>query len=165
MDFKDQYKHPLWQKKRLDVLSEHGFFCSSCESEEKQLHVHHKRYVKGRRIWEYNNEEFLVLCNDCHESVHFGKGVFEEVISRGETADYLSYAALLFNVVGASVHPNDHVEQGLDSYNKTLMQIGSFARHAIEGDFREQDVSTILSLSPDRFREIAEYVRSSNGSR
>lgn len=66
MDFKDQYKHPMWQKKRLEALNDAGFMCQRCCGDEEQLHVHHKVYVKGRKIWEYAISELSVLCESCH---------------------------------------------------------------------------------------------------
>lgn len=68
--WKDQYKHPLWQKKRLEALEAAGFECGDCGANEAQLHVHHRRYVKGRLIWEYALDELDVLCASCHEVAH-----------------------------------------------------------------------------------------------
>jgi hypothetical protein len=79
MDFKDQYKHPLWQKKRLEAMECAGFCCESCESKDDQLHVHHRRYVKGRQIWEYDIKELSVLCGSCHEQAHADLEVFRQV--------------------------------------------------------------------------------------
>lgn len=75
MEWKDQYKHPQWQKKRLEVLDVAGYACERCYDNESQLHVHHKRYVKGRMIWEYGNDELSVLCSECHEITHAEKDV------------------------------------------------------------------------------------------
>lgn len=68
--WKDQYKHPLWQKKRLARLEIANWKCECCDSEEKQLHVHHKAYRKGALIWEYTDDELEVLCEGCHERAH-----------------------------------------------------------------------------------------------
>lgn len=70
ISWKDQYKHPLWQKKRLEALEVAGFSCEHCDDSESQLHVHHKQYFKGRRIWEYELSELSVLCEACHEEAH-----------------------------------------------------------------------------------------------
>jgi hypothetical protein len=79
MQFKDQYKHPLWQKKRLEALEYAGFRCESCESTEDQLHVHHRVYVKGRLIWDYEVTELSVLCHSCHEQAHVHIERFRQV--------------------------------------------------------------------------------------
>ena len=79
--WKDQYKHPLWQKKRLEVLEAAEFCCQSCYSKEDQLHVHHKRYVKGRMIWEYENSELECLCDGCHETAHEERSDLNHLLS------------------------------------------------------------------------------------
>ena len=80
MDFKEQYKHPNWQKKRLEVLEDAEFTCERCFDAESQLHVHHKRYVKGRKVWEYDRSELTVLCDSCHHEVHAEKEVIQSLI-------------------------------------------------------------------------------------
>lgn len=82
MEFKDQYKHPNWQKKRLEALEESEFTCQRCFDGESQLHVHHKRYVSGRKVWEYNNTELEVLCDSCHELAHGDKELFQKIQGR-----------------------------------------------------------------------------------
>lgn len=86
MDFSEQYKHPLWQKKRLEAMEHAGFQCQSCYDEENQLHVHHKRYFKGRMIWEYDLEDLEVLCNGCHEVAHEEKDQLSYLLSRIDSA-------------------------------------------------------------------------------
>ena len=66
MDFAKAYKHPLWQKKRLEILEAHEYRCTNCGDEEKTLHVHHGRYDRGKCPWEYPNETLFCLCEDCH---------------------------------------------------------------------------------------------------
>ena len=80
MNFFDQYKHPNWQKKRLEVLEAAEFTCERCSDSESQLHVHHKRYVKGRKIWDYDRTELAVLCDSCHSEVHAEKEVIQSLI-------------------------------------------------------------------------------------
>lgn len=70
MPYWQQLRHPLWQRKRLEVFQRDGFMCMSCLCVDKTLHAHHKRYVKGRMAWEYPLEELQTLCDDCHEKEH-----------------------------------------------------------------------------------------------
>ncbi len=69
-EFFEQYKRPEWQKKRLEVMNLAGFACQNCGDEEKTLNVHHKFYVKGRKVWEYDADDLECLCEPCHEYVH-----------------------------------------------------------------------------------------------
>lgn len=65
----DEYKHPQWQKMRLEALSLHRFTCQRCLDNQKTLNVHHKRYPKGKKIWECDISDLSVLCEDCHEEI------------------------------------------------------------------------------------------------
>lgn len=59
--------NPLWQKKRLEVLSSVNFSCQSCpNTEENELHVHHEFYEKGAEPWEAPAGTLVSLCKDCH---------------------------------------------------------------------------------------------------
>ncbi len=70
---KTDYLDPRWQKKRLEILQRDRFTCKYCESEEKTLHVHHKYYIKGRKVWDYHNSALITLCEDCHKDGHINK--------------------------------------------------------------------------------------------
>ena len=70
LSYSEQLKHPSWQKRRLEVLSEADFTCQGCYDKETTLHVHHKQYFSGRMAWEYSNDELIVLCEDCHDDAH-----------------------------------------------------------------------------------------------
>lgn len=80
--WKDQYKHPNWQRTRAESLKAADYTCQRCGDKENQLHVHHKRYVKGRMIWEYAIEELEVQCEPCHELSHAEKDAFQEFVAR-----------------------------------------------------------------------------------
>jgi len=70
MDFKEQYRHPKWQKKRLDILKRDKFTCRSCGDKESTLNVHHRYYDKNKLLWEYKNDDLFTMCNDCHKYWH-----------------------------------------------------------------------------------------------
>jgi len=80
MTYQEQLQHPNWQRRRLEVLNLYGFECGNCGDKEKMLHVHHKKYVKGRMAWEYSDEELEVLCKDCHADEHENKALLERLI-------------------------------------------------------------------------------------
>lgn len=63
------YLDPRWQEKRLRVMDREKFTCQSCGAQDKTLHVHHRSYAKGKRIWDTPDDELVTLCEDCHESV------------------------------------------------------------------------------------------------
>ena len=75
-------KDPRWQKVRLKKLEAAEWQCQLCYDTETTLSVHHKRYVKGRQPWEYEDHELVVLCQPCHELEHESKDLRSELISR-----------------------------------------------------------------------------------
>lgn len=73
MTYAEKLKNPKWQKKRLEVLQRDNFTCCLCSDAETTLHVHHKTYKKGVDVWDYPNDNFQTLCEDCHALVGFMK--------------------------------------------------------------------------------------------
>jgi len=82
LTFSEQYKHPLWQKKRLEILELASFTCDNCGDTESQLHIHHKAYIKGRDLWEYDEPELDCLCSDCHKAAHVLKDQLTESMAK-----------------------------------------------------------------------------------
>lgn len=64
------YLDPRWQKKRLEILERDGFKCTECMDETKTLHVHHTHYENHLDYWDYSNDSYITLCEDCHSYVH-----------------------------------------------------------------------------------------------
>lgn len=79
-------KHPLWQRKRLEVLSRADFRCERCGSAEHQLHAHHKTYVRGRQPWDYEDELLECLCDPCHGLAHEHKERLELLLAQQPSA-------------------------------------------------------------------------------
>jgi 5-methylcytosine-specific restriction endonuclease McrA len=93
MTYKEQIKHPKWQKKRLEILQRDGFKCQHCKSTKIILHVHHICYLKGLLIWEYDDELLITLCEDCHDLIHELTKVFaliakDYILNKRDLTDY-----------------------------------------------------------------------------
>ena len=65
----EQLKDPRWQQKRLEILNRDGWRCQECGDTKHTLHVHHRRYERGKAPWEVGNEHLVVLCESCHAQV------------------------------------------------------------------------------------------------
>lgn len=102
-NYSDKLKNPNWQKKRLEVLNLRGFKCELCGCETKELHVHHRFYLKGRDIWEYDNDVFQVLCCDCHEKEHSKINKQIEVVPE-------KYKKLIYDIEACSEIRGDNLE-------------------------------------------------------
>lgn len=74
LDLREQYNHPLWQKKKYEIYNRDGFTCQACNKDcyelQAQLHAHHVYYKKNLLIWEYDDESLVTLCADCHYILH-----------------------------------------------------------------------------------------------
>jgi len=65
-DYSELLMHPKWQRKRLEIMQRDDFKCQLCKDEETTLNIHHKEYKNGNKPWEYENDNFITLCKDCH---------------------------------------------------------------------------------------------------
>lgn len=68
--YSEKLKHPLWQRKRLEIMERDFFGCQICGDGESTLHVHHKRYIKGAQPWEYKDCDLVTVCENCHDKAH-----------------------------------------------------------------------------------------------
>jgi hypothetical protein len=66
MTYAEKLRNPLWQKKRLQVLNRDKWACRCCRDTSKELHVHHKKYIRGRNPWESPMDDLETLCRSCH---------------------------------------------------------------------------------------------------
>jgi hypothetical protein len=80
--YSELLRDPRWQKIRLKKLEAADWRCERCMDAETTLNVHHKRYVKGRMPWEYDEAELAVLCEPCHEAEHESKDLRTELLAR-----------------------------------------------------------------------------------
>mgnify|MGYP000028180893 CR=1 FL=1 len=69
MDYKSQLLTKEWKSKRQIILKRDNFACRCCGS-ELDLQVHHKKYIWGRKAWEYPNSLLLTVCGECHLFIH-----------------------------------------------------------------------------------------------
>jgi len=62
----EQLRDPRWQKRRLEILERDEFQCQNCGSEDSELQIHHLAYRQNTAPWDYENNELITLCKDCH---------------------------------------------------------------------------------------------------
>ena len=66
-DYRELLKDPKWISKRNQILSRDKNTCQFCGCQDKYMQVHHKRYIKGNKPWEYEDKDLITLCSRCHE--------------------------------------------------------------------------------------------------
>jgi len=62
LEFRDEFiqrKTPMDEKPK----------CYSCDN-KNHLNVHHRRYIRGLEPWEYEDEDLVLICHECHEQIH-----------------------------------------------------------------------------------------------
>lgn len=67
--YEEQLRDKRWHIFRSAALEYYHRRCACCGSKEN-LQVHHIRYKKERYAWEYNFNDVVVLCKDCHKKEH-----------------------------------------------------------------------------------------------
>lgn len=110
MTYKEQLLHPLWQQKRLQVLEAAGWQCRACGTKEITLHVHHKKYVKGRKAWEYELSELECLCKNCHQTEHGKRELLDRLLSAGNNSLDVAIGLLAGYLEGALDISNDDAD-------------------------------------------------------
>lgn len=72
-NYTELLKDPRWQKKRLEIMDRDGFTCQVCNcgiEDGVPLNVHHIAYKNNAAPWEYEDEQLITLCENCHQKIH-----------------------------------------------------------------------------------------------
>lgn len=93
MDYKEQLKDKRWKILSEKVKDYYDFTCCGCGN-NKDLHVHHKRYYKNRMAWEYEISDLVCLCSSCHLTFHENLEKFNKIIT-----DYRLYYSYEFEQI------------------------------------------------------------------
>ena len=155
MTYGEQLKHPNWQKRRLQMLEAAGWACRCCESKEVTLHVHHKKYVKGRMAWEYSDSELEVLCEPCHQGEHAAQSMLQAVMGNIEINGYAGtlrahsiaaglVAGYVSEMPGGEID-DDTIDLVADAESRSFFNVGMVA-------------ARLHIISRDDLREIAEIL-------
>lgn len=107
MSYAEDLKHPRWQERRLRVLEAAGFRCQRCDSNERQLHAHHKVYLRGHRLWDYPDGQLECLCDQCHDAAHAHKERLEVELAKHPTSMLPTITTLMdkLGAVMTAVYP------------------------------------------------------------
>lgn len=136
--YSEKLKHPLWQKKRLEILEAANWRCSACGVEDKTLHVHHLRYA-GDNPWDTPNELLECLCETCHSRREEANRALSEMMREASTTEfdlfcmYVAWASRLFDTA-----PPDIQERGAANFVLRTFNIAVKAAFA-KGDSAPND--------------------------
>lgn len=80
MTYAEKLKDPRWQQKRLQIMDRDEWTCRHCGTTTDTLTVHHTVYWRNREPWDYNDDELITLCEQCHREHEKQKGEFLAVM-------------------------------------------------------------------------------------
>lgn len=64
----EAYLHsPQWREMRDRIIRERQGRCEGCGLAHRELHLHHKTYV---RLYDEVDSDMILLCPDCHDGMH-----------------------------------------------------------------------------------------------
>lgn len=138
LSWSEQYRHPNWQRKRLEALSVAQWECQNCGARDVTLNVHHKRYVKGRQAWDYELTELAVLCEPCHEVEHQSRDLLMRLIADGAATT----AAV--SLIGGYLYAAYDIDEAL----------AEMARQTDKMFFELGVTASVLEGRPEEWREI-----------
>lgn len=146
LTYAQQLMHPNWQRRRLHMLEQAAWQCTSCYAEEVTLHVHHRQYFKGRMAWEYSDDELAVLCKNCHDIEHHDDEQLKRmlVLVPMGMAPVSCAVAVLAGYFG---HDVEAVEAMAD-------EIGVYDRLRFVGDL----AARLRSIPDAGLKDISEYI-------
>lgn len=150
--FFDQYKTPQWQKRRLERLEASGWVCEACDADEQQLHVHHKRYVAGRKVWEYADNELSVLCESCHARHHEKADRLKKLLAQLDSAQIDMALGYMEAMVGTSLY-----FESCDATTDVSIRVESAEEAGGAADYlrlKEQSVIGLAMSGPVRMRDL-----------
>lgn len=68
-DFRKQYLSKEWYELSKKIKARDKNTCQMCGRNDRPVSVHHLIYHEGHKVWEYNDEELICICDRCHEIV------------------------------------------------------------------------------------------------
>lgn len=77
--YEEKLSDPKWKERRKQILKRDHYQCQWCGNKDN-LQIHHKYYSKYPdekkcEPWDYPDEAFITLCDECHKKVHSRKKI------------------------------------------------------------------------------------------
>lgn len=152
LTYGEQLRHPMWQRLRLERLQAAGWKCQACGGAETSLHVHHRRYIKGRMAWEYPAENFTVLCEPCHAEAHEMR---DELMAILGTVDLRAERDILGLVAGFVL---DKQATGWGQLNQRAANCGFLAGVLFDGRLSDKELLQLAVLVSDPDESLRESI-------
>ena len=73
-EYKSLLNSDYWRGYSYAIVKERDWTCEDCgkkfQYQRNMLNVHHLTYHNDNKPWQYDKEELLLLCKDCHAKRH-----------------------------------------------------------------------------------------------
>lgn len=150
LTYAEQLAHPKWQRRRLEMLNAAGWACTTCGNEDKQLHVHHRVYIKGRQVWDYSDHELVVLCHVCHGTEHEAKDLLDQLLLAVPQSDAPIRTALSLL--------NGYFDAGPDRVFDMMLKVQSSGLAATNVSVAGCIAAMLADLPLKRYSEVSEFI-------
>ncbi len=127
LTYAEQLKHPNWQKRRLEMLEASSWSCSDCGDTTTTLHVHHRRYIKGRMVWEYEDKDLAVLCEVCHEREHASRKLLDVLLAASSSSAVDVCVGLLAGYLVSELEIDDELANEANCGREPYFELGVVA--------------------------------------
>lgn len=154
-NYTELLKHPNWQKKRLEIMHRADFRCEICGDNENMLQVHHLKYRKGAKPWEYGDEELACLCESCHEGIHKDKKIINQIIERSELRDICFLRSV---VRGWSMAYQDFFDDGIPVTFPEKYTGLAFVLYRLIGGNEMHELLSKIFENRDKFDQIKKAI-------
>jgi 5-methylcytosine-specific restriction endonuclease McrA len=67
LNYYEQLQHPLWFKKRDEIILRDNNTCRVCGDKTHIHQVHHLCYLPDTHLWEYDDELMITTCLKDHQ--------------------------------------------------------------------------------------------------
>lgn len=161
-NYAQKLKDPRWQRKRLEIMERDKFACQRCQSTENTLNVHHRTYRKGAEPWDYENENFVTLCEGCHQDAEYQKNMILSCLQWNSEMDEalktLSLGSVndpsiveMASLLGKAVQKHDfcYMSKQVDPRSESVTSYGTGAIFAY---------STLIALAAKAINQISEIL-------
>lgn len=131
------------------------FTCQHCGRKDRTLHVHHKRYVKVWKPWEYLDGDLVTLCERCHEAETNCKAdLYREFSELQEAFMVMGFSMQTFSTVLSLIHDAVVYSKGTEPDNPARKVI----EYAVYGTALNSDIFAAAEIGID-IREYLEKER------
>lgn len=98
-------------------MTRDNFSCKQCGRSALDgtiLNVHHIKYKRGAKPWEYADEDLITLCEECHHATHEQKKSLDSIGVK--IGDFITYSHSDYDNYGIVIHSVHGIDAALAAF-------------------------------------------------